>query len=84
MKTMVILYNDTLKSFIDLINLDQERKDFLISQLPQMDESERKVLLKKLLQAYFLDLNAKEIIQKIKAFSVSKQNILTLDKRLVC
>ncbi len=72
MKTMVILYNDTLKSFIDLINLDQERKDFLISQLPQMDESERKVLLKKLLQAYFLDLNAKEIIQKIKAFSVSK------------
>ncbi|MFA5178516.1 MAG: hypothetical protein WC427_03070 [Candidatus Paceibacterota bacterium] len=69
---MEILYNDSLKSFIDLINLDQEKKDFLIAQLPQMDLSERKTLLKKLLQAYFLDLNAKEIIKKIQIFSAGK------------
>ncbi len=61
-----LLNNKTLKDFIEKINIKKERKDFLTSKLPEMDLEERKKLFKALTSIHLLDLEEKEVIERIK------------------
>ena len=63
-----LLNNNTLKDFIEAVNINQEKKDFLISKLPEMDREERQNLFKALAQIRLLDLEEKEVLERIKQF----------------
>jgi hypothetical protein len=65
-----ILYTGNLKAFIESLNVAKEKKDTLISKLPNMDLDERKSLFKKLLMVYFLDIEDKESDERIRKYNV--------------
>lgn len=60
-----ILYNGSLKAFIESLKISREGKDALIAKVDTMDFAERAALFKKLLMVYFLDLESEEAIKKI-------------------
>ncbi len=64
----LLFNNESLKNFIEGVNLSKDRKDFLISKLPEMDLEERQKLFKVLSKIYLLDLEEKEAIEKVKKF----------------
>ncbi len=61
-----LLSNNTLIKFVQSVNIKEERKDFLISKIPELDEEERISLFKTLTNIYFLDQEEKEAIDEIK------------------
>lgn len=63
-----LINNESLKKFIQGIKISQERKDFLLSKLPQMDFEERKALFEMLTKIYLLNLEEKKAIERIKKF----------------
>ncbi|MDD5568871.1 MAG: hypothetical protein PHG23_00415 [Candidatus Pacebacteria bacterium] len=60
-----ILYNGSLKAFIESLKISRKGKDALIAKVDTMDFAERAALFKKLLMVYFLDLESEEAIKKI-------------------
>ncbi len=60
-----ILSNQGLKAFINGVNLEQEEKDRLIKELPNMGEEQRTELYKTLQDIYCLDVEEEELIKKI-------------------
>lgn len=66
--TVSLINDGSLKKFIQGIKISQERKDFLLSKLPQMDFDERKALFKTLTEIHLLDLEEKEAIERIEKF----------------
>ncbi|MFA5368633.1 MAG: hypothetical protein WC303_01335 [Candidatus Paceibacterota bacterium] len=63
-----ILYTGNLKAFIESLNINEEKKNILISKIPDMDSDDRKALFKKLLMIYFLDLEDEEAGERIKKY----------------
>ncbi|MFH1657090.1 MAG: hypothetical protein ABH919_01365 [bacterium] len=66
--TNSLIYDESLKNFIENIGLASEDKDDLLSKMPQMDEEERTKLFKTLTKIYLLDLEEEEAKQKIRKF----------------
>lgn len=66
----IILYNESLKNFVEKLGISQELKDKLIAKIPQMDLKERISFFKTLTKIYLLDLEEKEAIARIKKFWV--------------
>lgn len=64
----LLLNNQSLEKFIQGVEISQEKKDFLISKLPEMDLEERMALFKTLTKIYLLDLEEKEAIARLKKF----------------
>jgi hypothetical protein len=62
------LTNDSLRTFVKGLKISQERKEFLLSKIPQLDEEERKNLFDLLLEIYLLDLEEKRAIERIKKY----------------
>lgn len=60
------LTNDALKKFVERLKINKETKSLLISKIPQMDKEERISLLKVLVDIYFLDLEEKRAIEKLR------------------
>ena len=63
-----LLKNGSLKKFIQSVNINEEKKKFLTSKVPEMDLEEREKLFKALTEIYLLDLEEKEAIEKVKKF----------------
>ena len=61
-----LIQNETLKNFIQGVKISPERKDFLLSKLPEMDFEERKALFEALTKIYLLDLEEERAIARIK------------------
>jgi hypothetical protein len=60
------IYNESLTKFIDRLKISPENKKALKAKVPYLDLDERISLLKTLAQIYFLDLEEKETIERIK------------------
>lgn len=67
LKTL-FLGNAFLKSFIEKVKISQERKNFLLSKLPQMEKEERLKLFNVLVEIFLLDLKEKKEIERIKKY----------------
>jgi hypothetical protein len=63
-----LINNESLKKFILGVKISQERKDFLLSKLPEMDFEERKALFEALTKIHLLDLEEEKAIARIKKF----------------
>lgn len=61
-----LLLNDNLKSFIEKLDISQEKKDSLLSKIPQLNKQERLELLTVLGDIYLLNSEEKETIEKLK------------------
>jgi len=66
--TIPLINNESLKKFIQGVKISQERKDFLLSKLPEMDFDERKALFEALTKIYLLDLEEEKAIARVKKF----------------
>lgn len=62
-----LLLNNSFKSFIEKLEIDQEQKDSLLLKIPQLNKEERLKLLDTLAQIYLLNLEEQETIEKIKS-----------------
>jgi hypothetical protein len=60
--------NQSLKGLIESVKINKKQKDFLLSQVPQLDLEERKALLKTLVRVYLLDLEEEEAKERIRKF----------------
>lgn len=67
-KNKLFLTNKALESFIAKIRFSKERKDFLLSKIPQMDREERLKLFETLTKIFLLDLEEKRAIKRIKKY----------------
>lgn len=69
-KTMAnpFLTNNALSEFISGLKISQERKEFLLSAIPELDEEERTSLFDVLKEIYLLDLEEEKAIQRVKKF----------------
>lgn len=63
-----LINNESLKEFIQGAKISQERKDSLLSKLPEMDFDERKTLFETLTKIHLLDLEEEREIEQIKKF----------------
>lgn len=66
--TNILFNNESLKNFIGVVNIGQDKKDFLLSKVPQMDLEERTKLFDVLKEVYLLDLEEKEAVEKVQKF----------------
>ena len=62
------LYNDSLKNFVESVNLNLRQKKFLLSKIPEMDLKERKDLFKTLTGAYLLNRKESESLKRVEKF----------------
>lgn len=58
------LTNKSLIRFIKILGLKDEDKSFLISKVPDLDESSRLKLFNALKEIYFIDLEENEELKK--------------------
>ena len=63
-----LLYNESLKNFIEGVGLSRKDKDDLLEKLPQLDLEERIALFKSLSKIHLVDLKEKKAIERIKKF----------------
>ncbi len=61
-------YNESLRDFINSINLNLKQKKRLILKISQLDLGERISLFKTLNKVYLLDIRKEEAKEKIKKF----------------
>ena len=61
-----LLTNNNLKTFIKNLKLSEEQENFLVDELPQLDEKERLELLETLKNVYILNEEEKVAFKKIK------------------
>lgn len=54
-----------LRHFIDIVDLDEEKKNQLLKKLPNYNQEERKHLLTFLKDIYLLDLEEKQAIEDV-------------------
>ncbi|MCX6759858.1 MAG: hypothetical protein NTW46_00760 [Candidatus Nealsonbacteria bacterium] len=54
-----------LRHFIDIVDLDEEKKNLLLKKLPTYDQEEKKHLLTFLKDIYLLDLEEKQAIEEV-------------------
>lgn len=66
--TNALLNNESLKKFIQAVNINEERKDFLLSKLPQMDLEERMKLFNVLKEVCLLDLEEERAVERVRKF----------------
>jgi len=66
--TNILLNNKSLEKFIEVINLDEERKNLLLEKVPELDLEERKKMFDLLTKIHLLDLEEKEAIERVKKF----------------
>lgn len=66
--TVLFLTNEALKDFIEELKISRERKDFLISKVPQLDLKERINLFDTLKEIHFLDLEEEEAISRVEKY----------------
>ncbi|MFH0792374.1 MAG: hypothetical protein V1905_04145 [bacterium] len=62
-----LLNNETLKGFIEIVEISSEQKVFLINRLPEMDGEERLKLFNVLKDIYLLDIEEKDAVARVKA-----------------
>jgi hypothetical protein len=62
------LTNSSLVSFIDFLNIDEDKKNYFMDRIPQMDEEEREELLSVLRDVYLLEKEKEEAISMIREF----------------
>lgn len=63
----LLLTDNNLKKFIESLKLSDEQKNFLLDELPQLDEKERMEMLTTLKDVYILNEEEKEAIEKMKS-----------------
>lgn len=68
--TTPLINNGSLEKFIQGVKMGRERKDFLLSKLPEMDFEERIALFQMLTKVKLLNLEEKKAIVRIKKFWV--------------
>ena len=66
--TNLLINNESLKNFIGKVNLDEEKKDFLMSKVPELDLGERERLFTALTEIYLLGLEEEKAIEKINKY----------------
>ena len=66
----IILYNESLKNFVEKLKISPELKNKLIAKIPRLDLKERMSLFRTLTKIYLLDLEEEQVIQRIKKFWV--------------
>lgn len=62
----LLLTDNNLKKFIETLKIADEQKNFLIDELPRLDEKERVKLLEKLKDIFVLNIEEKDALEKIK------------------
>ena len=62
-----LLINDNLKSFVEKLDISQDKKDALLLKIPKLDKEERLKLLDVLSETYLSGLEEKKAVEKIKA-----------------
>jgi hypothetical protein len=63
-----LLYNESLISFIQVVGLSEDKKNFLCSKVSEMDLEERIELFKTLYEIFRLDLEKEEAIKRVKKY----------------
>ena len=66
--TNSLIYDKSLKNFIEKVGLATEDKDDLLAEMPKMDKEERVELFKTLTRIYLLDLEEADAKEKIRKF----------------
>ncbi len=62
-----LLNDETLKGFIEIVEIGVEQKSYLLNRLPEMDGDERLKLFNVLKDVYLLDIEEKDAILRVKA-----------------
>jgi hypothetical protein len=62
----ILLTDNNLKKFIESLKLPDEQKNFLLDELPKLDEKERLELMDTLKDVYILNEEEKGAIEKMK------------------
>ena len=63
-----LLHNKSLIKFVQLLGISEDRKELLISKIPELDLEQRKKLFKTLIDVYRLDIKEKEAIERIEKY----------------
>ena len=66
--TNSLIYDKSLKNFIEKVGLATEDRDDLLAEMPKMDKEERVELFKTLTRIYLLDLEEADAKEKIRKF----------------
>jgi hypothetical protein len=61
-----ILLNNSLKDFVEKLNIDQEQKEALVAKIPQLDKKQRIKLLANLGEVYMLNKQEEEVVEQLK------------------
>ena len=62
------LTNDALKMFLGELEIEKEKREFLISKIPQMDEEERIKLFNVLKAVYLLEIEKQRAINRVRKY----------------
>ena len=62
------LTNDALKMFLGELEIEKEKREFLISKIPQMDEEERIKLFNVLKAVYLLEIEKQRAIDRVRKY----------------
>ena len=63
-----LLHNKSLIKFVQSLGISKDRKELLISKIPEMNLEQREELLKTLTEIYRLDVEEKEAIERIRKY----------------
>ena len=63
-----LLHNKSLIKFVQSLGISEDRKELLVSKIPELDLEQRKKLFKTLIDVYRLDIKEKEAIERIKKY----------------
>ncbi len=68
MSVKILLHDESLEKFVQAVGLSKDKKELLLSKIPELDLEERKELFKTLVEIYRLDIEEKEAIERIKKY----------------
>lgn len=66
--TNPFLTNNALEEFAKGLKISQDKKDFLLSKIPRLDEEERISLFNVLKEIFLLDLEEEKALERIKKY----------------
>ncbi len=66
--TNILLSDKSFKKFIENIKINNEQKNFFLSQISQLNEEERRQFFNLLMNIFLLDLEEEKAIEKLNKY----------------
>jgi len=68
MSIKILLHNESLEKLVRMAGLSKDKKELLLSKVPELDLEERIGLFKILTEICRLDIEEKEVVKRVKKY----------------